>query len=450
MIFGIDKIYLNKILMIAIPISIQNILQSSLLSFTDQLMIGQLGSPSVAGIGIATKFISIFSVVISAISTAIAIIIAQNIGQQDEGDVNEGFWTGVLAALSVALMFFGATVCFPEKIMTLYTNDPVTVSVASEYIRIFSVSFFMMAAAMMAMTMLRCLENTRVIMISGFVSAAVNIILSYTFIFGKFGIEPMGTKGAALGTIFGHLVNFLILTFTLRAYCKKTGKGIPFGIMKKKSDWIPFIKIFIPIITGGFLWSLGDNVYTAVYGHIGTMACAAMTLTLPLQGVVLGAIKGIVSASGVIVSKTMGSGDFDTSYSCARKNIIISFAAALAFSIFVFSTSNFYPLFFKVEAETRALTHAIIRIYAVFAPIKMLFFTIQSGVLKCGGKIGYSFVTDMISTWMIGVPLAFICAFVLELPITAVYTVVCLSEIIMLVVSLFVFRSKKWMAVLPD
>lgn len=445
-----NREYIKKFLLIAIPISMQNILQTSLLSFTDQLMIGQLGSPSVAGIGIAAKFVSIFQVVISAIATAISIIIAQNIGQQDEGDVNEGFWTGVLAALSFALLFFVPTVCFPEKIMSLYSNDPITISVAAEYIRIFAVSFFVIAGATMSMTMLRCLENTKLILLSGFVSAGVNIFLNYTLIFGKFGVEPMGTRGAALGTVFGHLVNLIVLTFSLIIHCRRTETKIPFGIMRKKSDWIPFIKIFIPVIAGGFLWSLGDNVYTAVYGHIGTMACAAMTLTLPLQGIVLGTIKGIVSASSVVVSKAMGSGDFDISYSNARKNIIISLTMAIFLSAFIFSTSDFYPLFFKVEAETRTLTHSIIRIYAVFAPIKMLFFTIQSGVIKCGGKIIYSLVMDIVSTWLIGVPVAFISAFVLELPITAVYTIISFSEIITLVAAIFVFRSKKWMAVLPD
>lgn len=445
-----NKSYLKKILLIAIPISVQNILQSSLISFTDQLMIGQLGSPSVAGIGIASKFISMFTVVISAISTAIAIIIAQNIGQQDEGDVNEGFWTGVLAALSVALLFFIPTVAAPEKIMTLYSNDPVTVSVASDYIRIFSVSFFMIAASIMVMTMLRCLESTGVIMLSGAVSAVVNITFNYIFIFGKLGIEPMGTDGAAIGTILGHLTNFIFLTVSLKLYCRKNETDIPFGIMRKKSDWIPFIKMFIPVVVGGFLWSLGDNVYTAIYGHIGTMACAAMTLTLPLQGVVLGAIKGIVSASGVVVSKMMGAADFDTAYRYGKRNVILAFVTTSAISAFLLLSSDLYPLFFKVEQETRMLTQTIIRIYAVFAPIKMIFFTIQSGVLKCGGKIIYTLIMDIISTWIIGVPVAFICAFELDLPITMVYTMICLSEIIMTVASIFVFRSRKWMAVLPD
>ena len=52
---------------LAIPVALQSMLQSSF-SIVDQIMIGQLGSVSVAGVGLAGKFSSIFSVMVSAVS----------------------------------------------------------------------------------------------------------------------------------------------------------------------------------------------------------------------------------------------------------------------------------------------------------------------------------------------------------------------------------------------
>ena len=40
------------------------------------------------------------------------------------------------------------------------------------------------------------------------------------------------------------------------------------------------------------LWSLGQNVESAVYGHLGTSSLAAYTLTGPIQGLMVGALSG--------------------------------------------------------------------------------------------------------------------------------------------------------------
>ena len=45
---------------LAIPVALQSMLQASF-SIVDQIMIGQLGSVSVAGVGLAGKFASIYS-----------------------------------------------------------------------------------------------------------------------------------------------------------------------------------------------------------------------------------------------------------------------------------------------------------------------------------------------------------------------------------------------------
>ena len=450
MLFIKDKQYAKKMLMLALPVAMQSVLQSSILNFADQLMVGQLGSANVAGIGIASKFVSIFSVVVAAISTAITIIISQNIGQNDESDINEGFWTGVLSALSLGFAFFTATAFFSENVMSFYTNDSVTVSIAAGYIRIFSVSFLLMALSTMMMTMLRCLEHTKIIMISGIVSAVFNVILNYVLIFGKLGVTPMGANGAAIGTVLGHFVNCAILSVSLCVCCKKEGRKLPFGIMKKKSDWIPFIKMFIPVVAGSFLWSVGDNVYTAIYGHVGTAVCAAITLMFPLQEVVIGSARGLASASGVIISKTMGTGDFEKSYKYSMTNINYGFFTVICLSALLVAVSSFYPLLFNVEPETKELTKMIIIVFAIFAPAKLVKMVILNGIIKCGGNTMYAFAVDVGSIWLVGVPVTALAAFVFELPMVWIYFVGMSADVVAFLAAFIVMKKKKWMAVLPD
>ena len=79
-----DKFYKN-VIRIAVPVTLQSLLQSSF-SVVDQLMIGTLGSSSIAGVGLGGKFVSLYSVPLSAIAAAAGIMISQYIGKQ------EGTW----------------------------------------------------------------------------------------------------------------------------------------------------------------------------------------------------------------------------------------------------------------------------------------------------------------------------------------------------------------------
>ena len=82
--------------------------------------------------------------------------------------------------------------------------------------------------------------------------------------------------------------------------------------------------IISPIILNEFLWSLGENVYAGIYGHIGTDPCAAMTLTFPLQTLVIGALSGVSNASGILVGNSLGKSEYDKAYSESKRFIKIT------------------------------------------------------------------------------------------------------------------------------
>ena len=72
--------------------------------------------------------------------------------------------------------------------------------------------------------------------------------------------------------------------------------------------------MIMPILISKFLWSLGQNVESAVYGHLGTSNLAAYTLTGPIQGLIVGALSGLSAAAGVMVGKRLGRKEYDEAY----------------------------------------------------------------------------------------------------------------------------------------
>ena len=71
---------------LAIPVALQSMLQASF-GVVDQIMLGQLGSVSVAGVGLAGKFAGIVSVIVAAIGSVAGIMISQYLGQNNTPEV---------------------------------------------------------------------------------------------------------------------------------------------------------------------------------------------------------------------------------------------------------------------------------------------------------------------------------------------------------------------------
>ena len=207
--------FLKSVCNIAIPVMLQCMLQSSF-SMIDQIMIGQLGSESIAAIGLAGKFFSIFSVLVSAIATVAGIMIAQYMGKQDNKGVDRSFSVNTVVALILAVIFTLLCSLFPESIMRIYSKDAGTCQVAAVYLRILAVTFIPVALATLLSTMLRCMEKASLPLYASIAAAVVNTVLNYILIFGKLGYEAMGVEGAALATIISQAISAVwVLSFLL-------------------------------------------------------------------------------------------------------------------------------------------------------------------------------------------------------------------------------------------
>lgn len=438
-----EQSFLKTVCNLAIPVALQSMLQASF-SIVDQIMIGQLGSVSVAGVGLAGKFSSVYSVVVAAIGTVAGIMISQYMGQSNKKEIRRSFCLNLIFALGIAVLFTGICIGFPVRIMGLYTKDAQTILASAEYLKIVAWTFLPIAGATLLSTMFRCMEKARLPLYAGIAAAVLNTGLNYVLIFGKFGFPSMGAEGAAIATLLSQLANFGILLFMIFRYGEILKKGGKEEIVSE-FDWRQYVGMLLPILASEFLWSLGENVYAAIYGNMGTEACAAMTLINPIQGLMMGALCGLSQAAGVIIGKKLGNREYDESYTAAKKMILYGFVSSAVLSLVIVTTRTAYVEIYQVEDSVKALTAQILTAYALVAPFKVQNMILGGGIIRSGGKTKYVMLIDMIGTWGFGVPLGLLSAFVLKLSIPYVYFILSLEECVRFGISVAVLRKKKWM-----
>ena len=439
-----EENFFNTVCNLAIPVALQSMLQASF-SIIDQIMIGQLGTVNVAGVGFAGKFTSVFSVLVAAIGTVAGIMISQYMGQKNRREIRRSFYLNLILAAIMALGFTVVCMVFPKRIMGLYTKDVSTLTVSAGYLRIIAGTFLPIAGATLLSTMFRCMEKSQLPLYASIISAIVNTGLNYILIFGKWGIDGMGANGAAVATLFSQGVNFLVMFVMIIKYRDSLKKQERTNQNVFRFRWKQYLSMLLPILICEALWSLGENVYAAIYGHMGTDASAAMTLINPIQGLMIGALCGLSQAAGILIGKMLGIHEYDDAYKASKKLILYGFFGAAILSLVIVFTSGFYVEIYQVEETVKRLTRQILFAYAIVAPFKVLNMIIGGGIIRSGGITKYVMIIDIIGTWLFGVPLGLLTAFVLDLSIPYVYFILSLEECVRFGISLVVFRRKKWM-----
>lgn len=438
--------FLRTVCKIAIPVALQSMLQASF-SIIDQVMIGQLGSIYVAGVGLAGKFSSIFSVLTAAVGAIAGIMISQYLGQKNRMEVRRSFFLNLWITIGITLLFTALCLCFPQQIMGLYTQDAETCLAAAAYLRILAGTFLPMAGATLFATLFRCMERASLPLFASIFAAVLNTGLNYILIFGKFGFPMLGAEGAAIATLISQITNFFwmfLLFFKYRTILSgKCSNTMP------KFNWPQYAAMLLPVLICEFMWSLGENVYAAIYGHLGTESCAAMTLTNPIQGLTIGALCGLSQAAGVIIGKMLGTGAYDDAYTASKQLMRYGLVGVLFLSALILLIGPYYVKIYQVKSFVRQTAVRVLCVYAILVPVKVLNM-ILGGILRSGGKTTCSMGIDLIGTWCFGVPLGLLAAFVLQLPIAQVYLLLSLEECVRLGLSLIVFRKKHWMQILKN
>lgn len=442
-----EKGFFNSVCKIAVPVTLQSVLQASF-SVVDQIMIGQLGSVSISGVGLAGKFTSIFSVLVSAVAAVAGIMISQYIGQKNKKEVARSFIVNLFFTAIIAFIFTALSLLIPDLIMGIYTKDTDTCAVAASYLSIVSWTYIPIAGATLLSTLLRCVNKASLPLYASIAAATLNTGLNYILIFGKFGFSPMGAEGAAIATTISQIANFAVILILFLYYCRK--EKVSFGYAHGKFNWKQYIAMLLPVLICEFMWSLGENVYAGIYGHLGTQACAAMTLINPIQSLMIGALCGLSQAAGVIIGKMLGTKDFDKAYKASKKIMLYGFCGSVILAVIILLTKSLYVNIYQVEPQVKLLTMQILIAYALIASFKVQNMILGSGILRSGGKTNYIMWIDLIGTWGFGVPLGLLAAFVWNLSIPYVYFILSLEECVRFCISIFVFRRKGWMRQLKD
>ena len=440
-----DRDFLREVRSIAVPVTAQSVVMSLLL-VTDQLMVGQLGTTAVATVGISSKLTAVLIVVLTGLATGVSIFAAQHWGSGDRRRIRHLLGLGLLLgfAFTAVITFFVAA--FPRVVMSPFTADSRVLAEGAGFVRVIALGYLPTMLTLMYSAVLRSTGAVRLPMWASIAAAVLNLALDWLLIFGHLGLPRLGLEGAAIATTAARFVEITVIlvgAYAARHVVAVTRladlRGADAQLLRR------FGVVALPLAFNELLWVLGETAYVVVYGRMGTDSLAAMAMTFPVQSLAIGLLTGLASTAGVLVGQRLGRDDLaDASL---RGNQLISggVVAALGIGVLLAAGSSMYVGLFAMSGRVRHMGQLCLLVFAGFLWVKVANMILAGAVLNAGGDSRFVLIMESLATWVVGVPTAFVAAFVFGFPVWAVYLLLSLEEVVRLAVGWRRLRSGLWL-----
>lgn len=440
--FG-DKKFYKMVLFLSLPIILQNLIASSV-NMLDTMMIGRVGEVELAAVGIANQFYFIFSLFIMGISSGCAVFISQLWGKRDKSNIQKVLGIGLISGTLITLVFTLGGLIFPEQIIAIFNIDPKVIEIGASYLRLVVFSYMFTAISFNYAAALRSIENTVLPMIASFVGLVVNGVLNAILIFGLLGMPAMGVRGAAIATIIARGAECAVLVIYTYASKSTLAANVKNLVTIPKDLAKTVFVTMIPVLLNEACWGFGNMTYAIIYGRIGTQATASIQICTTIYNLFMIITFGLANVAVVIIGKEIGAGREERGLLYARRLCVVSVLTGIGLAVVLAATAPLMLTVFKVSPEVIGDALRILYIYALLMPVRVFTVILIVGILRGGGDAKYGAIVQGVTLWFIGIPLSFVAAFVLHLPIYLVVATTAIEELVKVVIVARRYKSNKW------
>lgn len=392
---------------------LQNVVTLSV-NLADNIMLGAFSETALSGVTTVNQVQFVFQQLLMALGDGLVIFGSQYWGKKETEPVRKISAWAMRTGLFIALVLFILASFFPRQLLGLFTTDEAIIDAGISYLAIIRFTYFFFAVTQVLLATLRCVEIAGIAFGLSVMTLVINCSINWILIYGHFGAPRMGAAGAAVGTLTARVAEIIVLiTYISR---KQNWIGI------RLSDYLKldgkfgrrYYKVVCPLLIIQGLWGVNTALQTAILGHMTAAAIAANSAASNLFLMVKSAAVGAASAASVTMGKTIGSGDLELAKIYSKKLQKLFIIMGLICGILLFFIRIPVLSLYQLSPETRDMANTFLIILSVVMVGMSYQMPTNGGIIRGSGSIAYSMKVDLISTWVIVIPLSMFMAFVVK------------------------------------
>ncbi len=434
--FTKNKPYIISILTLALPVMIENILQT-LLGTTDMFFAGQLGDDAIAAISVVNLIMNIWLAFYLAISIGISAFLGRYIGRGEYVKASEIVKQAIMLGAAISIVIGAISFVFYQPILASFQLDEAVMQYAVPYYMAVVMPSVFLCLSLILSSCLRATKNTKIPMLAIGFANVLNMILSYIFMKCGFGIIGLG-----VATTFARAVTVIILLVYL--YRKETIIPITFKKWEWNVEYVrSIIKIGVPAGLEKAIMRIGQVVYGTMILSLGKSSFVAHNIAGTIENYSYIPSVGFGVAATVLVAICLG----EDNPLKARKitAIVYSMTASVmvVVGILFFMFAPQIASMFSPTEEVQVLIVTVLRLIAFFQPVSALTH-ILTGALQGAGDTKFPMYTTFLGIWGIRVGFGYILAVICGFGLLGVWVAYAIDLSIRGILLLMRFLHGKW------
>lgn len=438
------KEFLKIVFGLAFPIALQNLINTGVTT-ADVVMLGKVGETALSSGSLAGQVQFVMGLMIFGMSSGASVLTAQYWGKKDFKTIEKIFSMTISFSLTAGIIFFAAGEFFPERLMHIFSSEKEIITNGTSYLRIVAFSYPLSAFTTGYLYLMRSIERVKIGTAVFLCSLVVNVILNAVFIFGLLGAPAMGVRGAALATLLSRCLEFGIVLFYIWKVNRQVRLRFAYFIHWDAMLLKDFLLLSIPVVLNETLWGAGMSANAAILGQLGSPAAAANSVVRVIRELVMVMSIGLSAATAVLVGKAIGEKKMELAEVYAKRMIMLSFCVTMCASIFMLLLRRPIVGALTLGPEAREYLLFMLIILAFYSLCQSVTCPVIVGVLRGGGDTRFGLILEGLALWAGSILLGGMGAFLLHLPVKAVFVLLMLDEFIKLPFAWWRYRTKVWL-----
>ncbi len=431
----------KAVFLLSVPMILEMLMESTF-AVVDIYFVSKLGASAVATVGLTESLLTLMYAVAIGLAMGTTAMVSRRIGEKKKYEAGIAGVQSIWVAVSAAIPFAIAGLFFSKDILILMGGDEWTVNSGYKYTMWMLGGNAVIMLLFVINAIFRGAGDASIAMRVLILSNGINLILDPALILGLGPFPEMGVEGAAIATNIGRGTGVLFQLFILFRGAKhikilRSMMGVNTEVMKT------LVKTSIGGI-GQFIIATSSWIFMVrIISEFGSEAVAGYTIAVRIFIFTIEPAWGMSNAAATLVGQNLGAGKPERA---ERSTWITGFATMF----FLLAVSVVYLLFdeelimiFSTEPNVVRSGADCLRIIS-YGYLLYAWGMVMPQAFNGAGDTITPTKINFVAFWLCEIPLAFLLAFTFNLGEHGVYWAVTVSESLIGILGIWLFRKGKW------
>ncbi len=365
----------RAILRLAIPAFLALVVEPLFL-LADSAIIGHLGTPQLAGLGVAGSILTTAVGLFIFLAYGTTAVVARQLGAGHRAQATQAGLDALWLSALIGALAGIALIAWADPLCATYGTSPATHGYAVTYLRIAALAVPSMLVILALTGALRGVQDTRTPLIAAVCGFGANIALNVALVYG-FG---WGVAGSAWGSVIAQTGMAMGLSLVVIRHARHAGARLrphPLGVLRAARSGIPLL-----VRTLALRATLLLSVWVAA--GLGEVPLAGYQVSATVWTFLAFALDALAIAAQALTGHTLGAGDIDAARALTALMARWGLLAGAILGGLVALTSPFLPALFTTDPAVRAALALGLLVVGLAQPISGYAFLLDGVLIGAG------------------------------------------------------------------